>query len=58
MVTLSFRTAYQGKLFEYLSSEPRKKSVQNIEEMFETDFDLIFREDVASQFRDLDFLLL
>lgn len=50
------RTAYQGKMFEFLTSEIRKKGVQTIEEMFEKNLTLLVNEGYESIINDVDVL--
>ena len=44
LFSLIMRTAYQGKYFEFLTSDMRRKPMQTIEELKENDFTLIFDE--------------
>jgi hypothetical protein len=41
LFSLVIRTAYQGKLFEYLQTEPHEKEVQTIEELIDKNFTFI-----------------
>lgn len=37
-----FRTVFQGKYYEFMTSDMRKKEVRTIEEMIEMDFTIYF----------------
>ena len=55
---LIMRTAYQGKYFEFLTSDMRKKTISTVEELRERNFTIFITEEVKSYSKivDLDIL--
>lgn len=53
---LIMRTAWQGKMFEFMQQDMRKPEVKSIEEMIEKNFTLYIESDVTEALRDSDFV--
>ena len=52
LFSLIMRTAYQGKYFEFLTSEMRKKRIQTIEELNDKNFTIILETDYYYNYRE------
>lgn len=48
MTFVSLRTAYQGKYFEFLTSDMRKPPIQSVEELIEKEIIIFTRENFGS----------